>query len=91
MLVANEYKLLQNYPNPFNPCTSISFDIPKQSLVILKVYDAAGREAAVLVNETLRAGSYNVSLNAGNLSSGIYFYRLESGGFVQTRKMILLK
>ena len=91
VLVANEYKLLQNYPNPFNPCTSISFDIPKQSLVILKVYDAAGREAAVLVNETLRAGSYNVSLNAGNLSSGIYFYRLESGSFVQTRKMILLK
>ena len=90
-IVPDEYRLLQNYPNPFNPNTSISFDIPKQSQVNLRVFDAAGREAAVLVNETLRAGSYEVSLNAVNLSSGIYFYRLESGSFVQTRKMILLK
>lgn len=89
--VPNEYRLIQNYPNPFNPCTSISFDIIKQTQTILKVYDVTGRLTAVLVNETLRAGHYKVELNAGNLSSGVYFYKLEAGSFSKTRKMILLK
>ncbi len=74
--VANEYKLYQNYPNPFNPGTCISFDLPKTSFTSLRVYDAAGREAAILVNELLRAGSYCVNLNAGSFSSGVYFYKL---------------
>ena len=90
-IVPNEYRLLQNYPNPFNPSTSISFDIIKQTQTILKVYDITGRLTSVLVNESLRAGSYKVELNAGNLSSGVYFYKLEAGNFIQTRKMILLK
>lgn len=89
--VPNEYRLLQNYPNPFNPSTSISFDIVKQTYTLLKVYDVTGRLTAVLVNESLRAGSYKVELNAGNLSSGVYFYKLEAGNFIQTRKMVLLK
>ncbi len=89
--VPNEYRLSQNYPNPFNPGTSITFDIIKQTHTLLKVYDVTGRLTAVLVNETLRAGSYKVELKAGNLSSGIYFYKLEAGNFIQTRKMILLK
>lgn len=89
--VANEYKLYQNYPNPFNPGTCISFDLPKTSFTSLRVYDAAGREAAILVNELLRAGSYCVNLNAGSFSSGVYFYKLEAGTFIRTEKMILLK
>ena len=89
--VPGEYRLIQNYPNPFNPNTSILFDIPKQSQAILKVYDVTGRETAVLVNELLRPGSYKVELNAGNLSSGVYFYKLDAGNYIQTRKMVLLK
>ncbi len=89
--VPNEYRLLQNYPNPFNPSTSISFDIIKQTHTILKVYDLTGKLTVVLVNESLRAGSYKVGLNAGNLSSGVYFYKLEAENFIQTRKMVVLK
>ena len=83
--------LLKNYPNPFNTHTNIEFDIPEASFTILKVYDIAGREVKILVNEMLKPGSYRVNLNAGNLSSGIYFYKLETSGFNQTRKMILVK
>ena len=89
--VPDKFMLLQNYPNPFNPNTNIEFDIPKASFTILKVYDIAGREVKILVNEMLKPGSYRVNLNAGNLSSGIYFYKLETSGFNQTRKMILVK
>ncbi|MBZ0201564.1 MAG: putative Ig domain-containing protein [Ignavibacteria bacterium] len=86
-----QYRLLQNYPNPFNPKTDIEFDIPSTSLAKLTIYDACGRETATLVSELLTGGRYRVSLNAENLSSGIYFYKLESDNFTQTRKMILLK
>lgn len=86
-----EFKLHQNFPNPFNPLTSIMFDIPKQSQAILRIFDASGREAAELVNESLMPGSYKVTLNAVNFSSGVYFYKLSAGNFVQTRKMILVK
>ena len=85
------YKLEQNYPNPFNPETNIQFDLPKEGLVTLKVYDILGREVKNLVNEFKQAGSYIVSFDGSELSSGIYFYRLEAGEFVQVKRMVLIK
>ena len=85
------YKLEQNYPNPFNPSTVIEFSIPKATFVKLKIYDALGREITTLVNENLSNGNYKVNFDATNLSSGIYFYRLDAGKFSQNRKMLLLK
>ena len=82
---------LQNYPNPFNPATVISFSIPKAGNVLLKVYNALGQEIATLVNEYKDAANYKVSFNASNLSSGVYFYRLEAGSFVSVKKMLLLR
>jgi hypothetical protein len=81
----------QNYPNPFNPSTTISWQLPVDAFVSLKVYDVLGNEVASLVNEEKPAGIYEVEFDASTLSSGTYFYRLEAGSFVQTRKMILLK
>lgn len=89
--IPKEFAIAQNYPNPFNPTTSISFDIPNLSEVKLSVYDLTGREIAVLVNETLEPGSYSYKWNASQLSSGIYFYRINAGSFVQTKKMVLIK
>ena len=89
--VPGNYGLKQNYPNPFNPTTNISYSIPKTGFVSLKVYDALGREMATLVSEVKPAGNHLVNFNAANLASGIYFYRLEAGGFSQNHKMILLK
>lgn len=89
--IPDEYYLSQNYPNPFNPSTSINYSIPKDGFVSLKVYNVLGSEVATLVNNYKAAGNYEVSLNADNLTSGIYYYRIESGSFVQTRKMIVLK
>ncbi len=89
--VPEAYKLEQNYPNPFNPSTTISFSIPKNGLVSLKVYDVLGKEVATLVNTQLNSGQYNVNLNASNLGSGIYFYTLKAGDFVETKKMMLVK
>ncbi len=85
------YTLKQNYPNPFNPVTNIKFSVPKTGLVKLTVYDAAGRETAVLFNGELSAGSYNYDFDASQLASGIYFYKLESNDFTQTKKMVLIK
>ena len=87
------FALNQNYPNPFNPITVISYQLPANSYVTLKVYNAIGTEVTTLVNGYKEAGSYNYELGIGNyeLSSGIYFYTLRAGDFVQTRKMILLK
>ncbi len=87
----NEYKLLQNYPNPFNPTTKINYQIPELSFVTLKVYDVLGSEVATLVSEEKPFGSYEVEFDATILSSGIYFYRLQAGSFVETKKMILIK
>jgi hypothetical protein len=87
----SSYRLYQNYPNPFNPVTTIKFDLPKSSNVIIKVYDIMGREVLTMVNEKLNAGSYSMKWDASVYSSGIYFYRLESEGFSQTNKMILVK
>ncbi len=86
-----EFNLEQNYPNPFNPVTKIKFDIPKSSLISLKVYDVLGREIKELVNEFKLIGNYEVNFDASNYTSGVYFYKLQTEGFVQTKKMILLK
>ena len=87
----DEFSLAQNYPNPFNPVTSIQYAVDSKQFVTLKVYDVLGNEVAVLVNEEKPAGSYEVKFNGNHLASGIYFYRLTTGSFIQTRKMILLK
>jgi hypothetical protein len=89
--IPKNYKLHQNYPNPFNPVTKIQYDIPKNTFVTLKIYDILGREAAVLVNENKAAGTYTVEFNASGLTSGVYFYRLETTSYSEIKKMILLK
>jgi hypothetical protein len=89
--IPKSFGLTQNYPNPFNPTTSITYMLPKASDVVLKVYDIFGREVATLVNERKAAGEYTATLGAGGLASGIYYYRVTAGNFVQTKKMILLK
>jgi hypothetical protein len=85
------YSLSQNYPNPFNPFTRIKFDLPKSSLVTLKVYDILGRETAVILSESMKAGSYEVPFDASGLTSGVYFYKISAGDFSSIKKMILLK
>jgi hypothetical protein len=75
-VVANNYDLKQNYPNPFNPSTTISFSIPKSDFVSLKIYDATGKEVADLLNKNLGQGSYDVKFDGANLTSGVYFYKL---------------
>ena len=87
----NSFKLDQNYPNPFNPSTTISYQLPINGQVTLNVYNILGDEVATLVNEDKAAGQYKVEFDASNLSSGIYFYKLQAGSFVETKKMILLK
>jgi photosystem II stability/assembly factor-like uncharacterized protein len=95
--VPADYSLSQNFPNPFNPTTKIKYSVPETghapSLqhVILKIYDILGRDVATLVNEEKSAGSYTVELNAAKLSSGVYFYKLIAGEFIQTKKMLLIK
>lgn len=89
--IATEYRLQQNYPNPFNPSTKIEYSIPQSGLVSLKVYDILGNEIAALVNQHQSAGNYIATFNATNLSTGIYFYKLQSGDFVKTNKMLLIK
>ncbi|HMQ79756.1 MAG TPA: T9SS type A sorting domain-containing protein [Ignavibacteria bacterium] len=89
--VPNAFNLEQNYPNPFNPVTNIKFAVAKTGLVTLKVYDISGREVAQLVNMELNAGTYNFDFNASHLSSGIYFYRLTSNNYTDTKKMVLVK
>lgn len=90
-ILPSKFALYQNDPNPFNPATSIKFDIPQKSNVKLVVYDLLGKEIMTLVNGTLDAGTHNINFNGGSLSSGIYFYKLQSGSFVETKKMLLLK
>jgi photosystem II stability/assembly factor-like uncharacterized protein len=85
------FALNQNYPNPFNPSTIISYRLPSNAFVTLKVYDVLGREIITLVNEDQTAGEHRVTLNANNLPSGVYFYRITAGNFVETKKMTLLR
>jgi uncharacterized Zn ribbon protein len=89
--VPTGFSLSQNYPNPFNPSTSISFNLPSRSFVSLKIFDLLGREVATMVSEEMLAGSYSKQWNAANLSSGIYFYRLQAGSFIETKKLVLLR
>jgi len=89
--IPDDYCLYQNYPNPFNPSTKIKFDIPKSSYVKLTVFDMLGREVEVLINEKVQPGSYEYYWDAYKYTSGVYFYRLQSDGFVQVRKMLLIK
>jgi hypothetical protein len=86
-----DFELEQNYPNPFNPSTTISFSLPSQSFVTLKVFDLLGREVASLVSEQLSGGHYRCRWNAAKVPSGVYFYRLQAGSLTQTRKLILLR
>ena len=85
------FSLSQNYPNPFNPITKIRFDLPKNVNVKLTIYDMLGREIETLVNEQLNAGSYEVNWDGTKYTSGVYYYRLNAGEFVETKKMILVK
>jgi hypothetical protein len=89
--VAVEFELYDNYPNPFNPSTTIKFELPKSSHVSLTVYDILGREVSVLVNEKREAGAYEVKFDGSNLASGVYFYRIQAGSFVQTKQLLLLR
>jgi len=103
--VPKSFSLYQNYPNPFNPRTKIKFDVPTPfsppfvqrgeseagGFVKLAIYDAIARQVTVLVNEKLNPGTYEVEWDASNYPSGVYFYKLEAGSFVQTKKMVLMK
>jgi hypothetical protein len=86
-----EYRLLQNYPNPFNPGTVISFSLAQDGYTTLKVYDLLGREVATLVSGHEMPGGHTVEFNGANLASGLYLYRLVSGSFAETKRMILQK
>ena len=89
--IPDGFSLSQNYPNPFNPATTINYSIPKEALVTLKVYNVLGEEVDILVNEIKQVGNYETNFDASSLSSGIYFYRLKAGDFIETKKMILMK
>ncbi|MBT8380515.1 MAG: T9SS type A sorting domain-containing protein [Ignavibacteria bacterium] len=86
-----DFNLDQNYPNPFNPSTKIKYQISELSFVTLKVFDVLGNETITLVNEEKTAGNYEVEFNGTELTSGIYFYRIQAGNYVETMKMVLMK
>jgi hypothetical protein len=90
-LAPSVYSLYQNYPNPFNPVTKIKLTIPDKEIVSLKVFDIVGEEVATLLNEEKPAGIYTIDFNGAALSGGVYLYQMKAGGFIQTKKMILLK
>ncbi|MFZ1291257.1 MAG: T9SS type A sorting domain-containing protein [Melioribacteraceae bacterium] len=89
--IISENFLNQNFTNPFNPTTKISYQLPEKSIVTLKVYDILGREIAELVNDSRETGYHEVTFDASNLSSGIYYYQIKAGDFIQSRKMLLIK
>ncbi|MCB0742584.1 MAG: S8 family serine peptidase, partial [Ignavibacteriae bacterium] len=92
--ISENFELKQNYPNPFNPTTIINYTIPASpisGLITLKIYDVLGKEVVSLVNQQQQPGNYEISFNANNLSSGVYYYQLKAGNFIQTKKLILLK
>jgi hypothetical protein len=89
--VPRQFSVGQNYPNPFNPTTTITYSLPADGRVSLKLYDVLGREVLTLVDEVRSAGDHQVSVDAGNLSSGVYLYKLTAGYFTTVRKMVLLK
>jgi len=85
------YSLSQNFPNPFNPNTTIRYEIPVAGVVTIKLYDLLGREVRVLVNEHKPPGRYQVTFDAGTLASGVYYYRLDAGGFHSVKKLVLIR
>ena len=89
--VPTEYALEQNYPNPFNPTTTFRYSIPQTSKVVIKVYDILGNEIAILIDEEKSVGTYELTWNAENVPTGVYFYQLKTGDFINSKKMILLK
>jgi hypothetical protein len=89
--IPKKFDLKQNYPNPFNPVTNIKYDLPKNEFVTIKIYDLLGREIKTLVNEYKNPGSYIVTFNGTEFASGIYFYRMQAGSFVQVKRMVLIK
>ena len=89
--IPDRYRLYNNYPNPFNPTTNIKFDLPGNTFVKLTIYDMRGSEVQEVINTRMNAGSYELSFNGANLSSGVYFYRLTAGNFVETKQMVLVK
>ena len=84
-------QMFQNYPNPFNPTTNIEFQIAKSDNVKLIIFDILGKEVATLVNESLQPGTYEVTFGAGNLASGIFFYRLQTESYIETKRMMMIK
>jgi hypothetical protein len=89
--IPDNFELHQNYPNPFNPSTNIAYSLPKSTHVKMSVYNMLGKRVGTLVNRNQKAGQYLVNFDASNLASGVYLYRLETAGFAQTNKMILIK
>jgi hypothetical protein len=89
--IPKNFTLHQNYPNPFNSKTVISYEIPKESNVTIKVFDELGREVEMLVKEKKPAGNYELNIDGSNLSSGVYLYRIQAGDYVDVKKMILMK
>jgi hypothetical protein len=89
--IVKNFTLRQNYPNPFNPSTRIEFSVPKSTFVMVKVFNLLGEEVATLASQEVNAGRYTVDWNAGSAPSGVYFYRLTAGSFVDTKKMMLMK
>ncbi|HUI31182.1 MAG TPA: T9SS type A sorting domain-containing protein [Candidatus Acidoferrales bacterium] len=83
--------MTQNYPNPFNPTTRIEFALPKSELTKLTIYDLLGREVQTLIDRELQAGYYDVNFDASRFTSGVYLYRIQSGNFTETKKLLLLK
>ena len=89
--VVSKFGMAQNYPNPFNPSTTINYQLPKNGLVTIKVFDILGNEVKTLVNEYKAAGNYSINFDAAKLSGGVYFYRIISGNYTLSKKMVLLK
>jgi endo-1,4-beta-xylanase len=90
-IIPEVYALEQNYPNPFNATTTISYSVPQLSFITIKVYDPLGKQVAIIVNENKSIGNYNIEFDANKLVSGIYFYQLQAGNFITTKKFVLIK
>ena len=89
--IPTEYAMTQNYPNPFNPATRISYQLPEAGNVKITVFDISGKQIATLVNGQQNAGFYDINFDGSRFASGVYFYKLEAGNFVETKKMLLIK